>query len=838
MAISPYSVARPVNFEYKPMGLEAFAKPLSAMQEQYTKTETELDKLPKMFSSVEADNPRRKEIEASIQKANDELKEQFLKHGNYRQTQREILKLQKKFNEDPEKLLLEQQVANRTAFVKAEKERFLQGKISRNTYETRVARHDEDYAAKGGLNYKSDNEYNTISTRASLDSQEENIQKDITDFMKSSPAQKKEYLGSYKNLDGGYRKELLDRLEEGKSGPELEKEVRSIILSQDRYRDYAAEVTDDSLWIAKKDKNFYETIGKELINYELSQLSSSLEDIDKKDKYLENKQRLEKLQLMTKPGGVVDKEEVDKIYKSLKTQQIFNTKPYADLYSYKDVTYTRSGYNPDKSTIEGYDKDGKWIGEKSFEISTDGNIAIDNYSDVMNKASKISLGWGQTASSLKLNHALVPVGQRVSGDKLGLKGDMDYMKNEKGEFVAANKGKNNWFPVSKERVRIVSEAYNNNVFSNPATSYANLSGVLDAYERAGGKKETFIQNLKNNGIKLSPTAYNDAFNSLGQTGNYALAKQELENLSVASTEYTMAKEVEKDVYKVMKNNPEFQALEMKIKESSKNQSIADNNPNHEWVSGERDSYINERARWRKEQYDIKQNYIRNNTDKLRPIFDVDNNAKQDAKLATLFSTSTDLAGFKPVFATSFKGQPGFDENGNPVQGMTILPKGVRTSYIPSIGKMGFKVPYSYKDPETEKITQGFVYVEPKKGSTSSESSMARQILIDHLQSDKKAISSSAALTLYNDGAYYTKSESDLKTVKPYEKVKAGGKNFNGYSGEIWRNPINGTVGVIEPTYNFTVKNKIGTTEEFKGFANLNSAKEALEKYYQRLRGLE
>ncbi len=157
MPITPYTT--PVQFEYKPLNLAAFAIPLAKMQEQFDLTQAAISSTDFDISNLPygTDPERAKELVALGRTKRDELASNLLQTKNYRQAAIKLNQLNKEWNKDPERLALEGE-AKRFEKRKAEEiARIDSGKadqLSQKDYDQWLRDEIRKYENKGGAGFK------------------------------------------------------------------------------------------------------------------------------------------------------------------------------------------------------------------------------------------------------------------------------------------------------------------------------------------------------------------------------------------------------------------------------------------------------------------------------------------------------------------------------------------------------------------------------------------------------------------------------------------------------------------------------------------------------------
>jgi len=100
MALTPLST--PLTTEYKPLGLEAFAVPLSQLQKKFDLTQDQLNKTEYSLNHLGADKERTNELMGNLNQNTRDLSEALVRTGNFREVGNRLGKLNKHYNKSPE----------------------------------------------------------------------------------------------------------------------------------------------------------------------------------------------------------------------------------------------------------------------------------------------------------------------------------------------------------------------------------------------------------------------------------------------------------------------------------------------------------------------------------------------------------------------------------------------------------------------------------------------------------------------------------------------------------------------------------------------------------------
>ena len=127
--INPFE--KPIEFEYKPLGLELFAEPLAAMQANYDATELNLENASYKIDNISSDDERSKYLVQELEADRDAILKELQRTGNARAAAKDLNRLNKFYNEDPEVLGIRTQLANYSTDYSENKKREEEGKINK-----------------------------------------------------------------------------------------------------------------------------------------------------------------------------------------------------------------------------------------------------------------------------------------------------------------------------------------------------------------------------------------------------------------------------------------------------------------------------------------------------------------------------------------------------------------------------------------------------------------------------------------------------------------------------------------------------------------------------------
>ena len=227
MPITPYST--PIQFEYKPLGLEGFAKPLSEMQNQYDDTLNKVDALDFDIQALSKDDPAAKEKINSLMEKRNQLRDSLMNTKNFKQGARKILDLNREYTKDEDIQSIQSNAKRWQEYDKAEKARVAKGEITQTEYlDNRAVRMGEYSGYQSG----------SIDDSMMVENREDDIRKE-TNSLLNATADQRQYLYSTLGVDpetgAKIEKEVINQY---KDKDQIAQEVSKLILTSDKYKEF------------------------------------------------------------------------------------------------------------------------------------------------------------------------------------------------------------------------------------------------------------------------------------------------------------------------------------------------------------------------------------------------------------------------------------------------------------------------------------------------------------------------------------------------------------------------------------------------------------------------
>ncbi len=235
MSLTPIST--PYTAEYKPLGLEAFAAPLSKMQEKFDVAKSEIDKTKYALSRMSQDDERAKKLLADLDLKTNELSENLTKTGNYRQAALKLQELNEWFNTNPEFGGMKSNYNNYLKNYELMQKKLEKGTITQDDFNT------WDYYVKNkfkGTNY--DRSSGTYTT-GDFTPKSENREKEIEDLvLKIAALEEDQQVAAIQALNSSLSgAQIKQQLTKFRTVEDTQRSIKNFILTGDRFKNWKQE---------------------------------------------------------------------------------------------------------------------------------------------------------------------------------------------------------------------------------------------------------------------------------------------------------------------------------------------------------------------------------------------------------------------------------------------------------------------------------------------------------------------------------------------------------------------------------------------------------------------
>ena len=285
-AIMPTTKA--AAFEYKPLGLEAFARPLAAKQQKFDNTFDTIDKTVLGVDGTPADQKRAAEISLELKGYKDDILKDLQQSGNYKQASRKLSKLNSLYNTHPESAGIRSTKIDFAKKDAIEKKRIDGVKYTQDDYDKWKFKALNEYAEKGGFSYNPENgNFNSIDTTPSGDNLEKEFIDASIEYAKTAATQEDVSIESLAGMIPGItddQAKILKTTIKSKNINQIAPEIFNLMKQSDRYKNWLEE---------KAEKDFYYDVRKypqsNLIENAIQRQEDSLtEQIERMDAIINN----------------------------------------------------------------------------------------------------------------------------------------------------------------------------------------------------------------------------------------------------------------------------------------------------------------------------------------------------------------------------------------------------------------------------------------------------------------------------------------------------------------------------------------------------------------------
>jgi len=325
MAVTPYST--PIKTEYKPMGYEAFAQPLSAMQAQFDTTKTAIDAADFSLARLGQDDEKAEEKVRMAEEDRDALVNNLMATGNYRQAAQKLMELNKKYNKDDENLAIKSNYEKYQAAKKEFREKVDKGYYSENDFKLWDFKTRNEFK---GTNFDPNTkDYKAINTNLLTENKEKEMMDLTLRVASMTPTQSYETLQNMGMIDPFTMQELKKTVEY-KDRDQVAGEIEAFIRNSDQFKDFVRERGDlEWYYNTKNDPEFQDNFVDQSIGLLDGQIKSYTDyaakaNGDQKTQAMNiiAKLQKDKTDLITKADQSVQDGTYDKFAKDLWMQQV------------------------------------------------------------------------------------------------------------------------------------------------------------------------------------------------------------------------------------------------------------------------------------------------------------------------------------------------------------------------------------------------------------------------------------------------------------------------------------------------------------------------------------
>jgi hypothetical protein len=785
MPITPYTT--PIQFEYKPLNLAAFAVPLAQMQEKFDVTQALINEsdVDLAHTSLGTDPIKAQELKEIYRQKRDELAKSLVETGNYTQAATKLKELNRLWQNDPEKKALEYNYAARQAYLKEQKERIDSGKkdaITRDQYYQDIARKDREYKSGQGTYWQHDpnlkeGQYNLYGTKARL----ADLEKELEDmsWKVASAVEGDKIAGALVEL--GVDPTLMDKkfmqtITEARTPEKVAKAVSGYLKTLPRFRDWALEKADfdyDELkatnpegYLKKTDeltKNALSSINDQIAYIEKESKKKGQKELLESDEYKQLLAYKDEISKARQTGeyeeplikGLYDQEALNKMYDMTALGKVFAYKKIDTDYTFRDIPTQGNGRGGGAGSEDPLDFTGGFA-ETTYDPLNLDNLAKQRYNAIsgitphLKNVNDIGGGSIRTLTqgrkgtdfrnNMEKNHGL----QRERQEKIF---QIAATTIQKGG-TAKDFHRALWNAGIKEgnSLDVATRAFNALKGNNGNTlnyMQEQLDASRDNFNKwSDAKSQEDVINKKVTELK----EFNNYLGKLGQEDLQVSTDKMMKLLNINTNDprkITAALEKKGiDVDILQQDNPEvgksFTYYRMKVGDIAK---LKGKTLKQLVESGDKifsGDIIGGGIRSRNIDQEIKQEKQRLVNSNLQGEFMSTRyvgDTKVDKFLNAQFLTAEDFSSFQPATTNSWKGVKGFDDEGRLEQGTKLLLTDKQSVKIVKKGnKMLLEIPYEYTNDDNKKSVTS-VLVDFKKAARPTQEKIIDHIL--YLNKDRR-----------------------------------------------------------------------------------------------------
>lgn len=763
MPISPYST--PIQYEYKPLNLSAFAAPLSEMQQKFDITTEAIDATDFDLATLPygTDPERAKELIKTVKSKRDELAKNLAETKNYKQAASKLRELNTLWQKDPELNALQANAKLWAERDKAERERIDKpGGITRDQYLQWKDREIRKYEANKGASFKAtaadkEGTYNPVTGQTGRLA---DLSKDLEELSwkvaSAVPANKMDAFRSAGIDPTTLDAKFVTTIIEEKDAKKIAQLTSDYLRTLPRFRDWATEVADYNHDQLQQNPEAYKQTAAELNDKYLSSLNyqiSAIEKAAKKDKNLlkgaeytdliEEKAKAEQ----AKATGVYDPTATKNLYTHQHLNNVYDMGALGKVLAYKNVTHDyefrdmpSEGDGSGSGGADGFTGNGFWdpSTEHPWSIPTLGKTKMDSGKNLykvgktINKLAKGNVGLAvMGAKGTKLYNNLIKNPDQIRARQeqlfttltqtLSKGGDWKTFKNranKAGIELSDNLARTIWGSMTKtdaegNNTTITEYANYLNNSQKDYNDYVNADNTLVNIKQASENTQefkTFVAEYGNTPVTAKGFGLTVPYGAAAANADPKLLKSVQAYHTLFNKDSYSAETLKK--FKIKKNDTALTLNEFARIRGYKDVNDAVNKgynfENIEFIGGT----VQERLNYKKD------NIYQSGLTKVEESYRYINDEKVDAMMSKHFLAVSDLSQYLPAYASNWNNQPGFTEDGKLAPG-TVL--NISKDRAPKLVKHGnsifFDVPVKFDTDEDGKPdSETVIRITPKPGT--------------------------------------------------------------------------------------------------------------------------
>jgi hypothetical protein len=764
MPITPYTT--PVQFEYRPLNIQAFAAPLAKMQEEFDITTAKvadadfnLEHLP-----YGTDPERAKALLETVKGKQDELAKNLLETKNYKQAAIKLQELNKLWKTDPELNALQTNYKTWQELDKEQKARMDKGELSRDQYLQWKERSIRDYSGVGGASFQADymnpeGTYQTIGRVGRL----KDLEKDLEDmsWKVASAVEGDKRESALRAI--GIDPEIMDKhfrktIIEERSQKKVADAVQGYLRTLPRFKEWGEEVADYNYDALQQDPSQYAEEAGKINDKYISLIDEELKSYkgDKNSQEYKAIQEAKKEAMDAKITGkyndnviknLYTQEHMNEMYDMTKLGKVFEYKKLSSEDQFKDLYIPKDGDGSGGSSIFGKDAFFHPETDVKYNVGTFQQQMKDNATPLYGRIKTLHDYAGGNVRKAILGNLSPAEQKRLTNDPSAM-----LVRNENLLSSFQNSGTvNDFIKNAKSKGINMTQDVANSIWknwkSNNGVGVNQFANTIQGVKTQANIYSSAQENLKNLRSDIQKTAeWDNGIKTLGNSmaGRDVTTEQarlfdgtrySKEALKKAGVSIPQGRTFHPLTFNQVAKLHGYKDVEDAINKGYKfgNVSIADKTG-----TGFLGKSVND--------------YVMGLENSITPSlasnergFNLLNTPQISKELSQMTTTIDELMQQDPAYKTSWKGIAGFDEEGKPLSGTQLVVDDAHKPVLHTHGNnLFFKYYYKYNDDNGKPVIKS-VIVKPKTGTIKRNSQTIDNLLIQASGEDQASKSTKAQL---------------------------------------------------------------------------------------------
>ena len=277
MPITPFTT--PLKTEYKPLGLDKFFTSLSQMQSKYDVAKTAIDDSKFKLARMAQDDPSVAPILEDLNKKTEELSQNLVRTGNYREAAKKLELLNKTYAEDKGIQAYKSSYDNYNEWLTAQEKRVGQEKDGITQEQLDLAKYQIQNSWKGTTYNSETDRYNILSPTSITKDMEEEFRKEALTLANMVKANKTDEFTAVVDQYGD--SQMLKTTIENKELPRIQEEISNFLANSDKYKHWVEDLARKRFFKAHNESKKAYQLGQATETEADKIVASSLKTLDK-----------------------------------------------------------------------------------------------------------------------------------------------------------------------------------------------------------------------------------------------------------------------------------------------------------------------------------------------------------------------------------------------------------------------------------------------------------------------------------------------------------------------------------------------------------------------------